>query len=72
MGFESIQSLADATSNTHDNLSGYERGKSLVPPLYVQRLKTLFGVSHDWIYGNDLSCMRPDLAVKIEKTPITD
>lgn len=57
--------FADHTGIDANNLAKWEYGDALVPPYYVQRLRDLFGVNHDWIYGGDASSLRHDLAVKL-------
>ena len=65
LGFTSIRAFADATGTDEDNLSNWERGVSLVPPWYIQRLKVNHGITFDWIYGGDAASLRHDLAIKI-------
>jgi hypothetical protein len=65
LGYSVLARFAENTGTNEDNLSNWERGISLVPADYVQRLKEVFGVSHDWIYGEDASCMKPELAMQI-------
>lgn len=65
LGYERINRFAENTGTDEDNLSNWERGVSVVPQWYVQRLKELFGVTHDWIYGGDASTLRQDLSLAL-------
>jgi len=62
LGYKVLRRFAENTGVDEDNLSNWERGVSMVPVSYVQRLKEVFGVTHDWIFGGDASTMRHDLA----------
>lgn len=62
LDYRVMRRFAENTGIDEDNLSNWERGVSLVPPSYVQRLKELFGITHEWIFGGDASTMRHDLA----------
>lgn len=63
--YTSLRAFARDTGIDEDNLSNWERGVALVPPWYVQKLKTLFGITHDWVYGGDSSTLPHQMAVKI-------
>ena len=65
LGYASIRRFAENTGVTEDNLSNWERGISLVPAYYVQKLKELFGVTHDFIYGSDAASLKHELAMKV-------
>lgn len=62
LDYRVLRAFAENTGTDEDNLGNWERGVSLVPPPYVQRLKELFGITHEWIFGGDASTMRHDLA----------
>lgn len=64
-GYRKLRRFAQLTGTNEDNLSNWERGEHMVPQWYIQNLKEIYGISHDWIYGNDASCMKADLALKI-------
>ena len=49
-----------------DNVKTWENGNALVPPEFVDRHMRPLGISQDYIFSNDTSTMRPDLALKIK------
>lgn len=53
-----------------NQLEKWERGTALVRPWFVDRLKRIFGVTQDYIYSNDKSGLRSDLALKIEELEV--
>lgn len=69
--YKTMRTFADLTETDEDNLSNWERGVSLVPPIYVQRLKEQFGISFvfEWIYGGDKSGLSDRLTTAIFKPP---
>lgn len=67
LDFPKLRRFAENTGIAESNLTKWENGYALVPPHYTQRLKEVFGVTHDWIYGGDASSLRHDLAIKLLK-----
>ncbi len=67
-GFATIRRFASVMNEAEDNISNWERGVSMVPARFVERMKVLFGITADWIYTGDASTMRHDLAVKVAST----
>lgn len=65
LGYASLRRFAENTGTDEDNLGNWERGVSLVPTWYVQKLKELFGVDHNWIYGADAARLPFELAQKL-------
>lgn len=75
LDYRYIREFANLTGVGEANLSNWERGVSLVPAEYVQKLKRLFQISHDWIYGGDPAGLRRELRDKLleaERHPETD
>lgn len=60
-----LRHFAENTGVTEGNLHNWEMGVSLVPPRYVQKLRELFGISHDWIYGGDATGLKYEIAIKL-------
>ena len=50
-----------------DNVRKWEVDGTLVPAEFVNIIKELFGVSHDYIYAGDSSAMRPELSVEVQR-----
>lgn len=46
-------------------LEKWENGGALVPPWFVEKLKRLMGITHDYIYSGDTSGMSQGLLTKI-------
>lgn len=69
--YKTMRTFADLTETDEDNLSNWERGVSLVPTEYVQRLKEQFGISFvfEWVYGGDKSGLSDRLKTAIFKPP---
>jgi len=68
LGVPKLRRFAENTGIDEDNLSNWELGKALVPAWYIQRLKEIYGVSHDWIYGGDPARLPHDVAQKLLTT----
>lgn len=51
--FSSLRYFAEKTGVDEDNLSNWERGVAFTPHWYIQRLKDRWGVTFDWIFGDD-------------------
>lgn len=67
LGHPVLRRFAEITGEHENNLSAWENGKRIVPTSYIQKLRELFGVSHDWIYGGDPSTMRADLSLEVNR-----
>ena len=62
---KSQKRLADLTGESEHNISKWESGGALIPPHYVQKLRELYGITHDWIYANEAGSLSHDLRLKI-------
>lgn len=60
-----LRRFAKNTGVPESNYNNWELGNALVRPDYVQKLKEVFGVTHDWIYGGDSSQMTRDMQVSL-------
>lgn len=65
LDYRYVREFANLTGIGEANLSNWERGISLVPAEYVQKLKRLFQITHDWVYGGDPSGLRRELRDKL-------
>jgi hypothetical protein len=65
VGYDNLRTFAGDTGTDEDNLGNWERGVSLVPPSYISRLKSQFGIDHNWIYGEDANRLPGDLSRKM-------
>ena len=57
--------LAARLGVSRSRLSNWESGTSKVDIEYALILKTVYGLSLDWIFGGDLSTVKSDLAADI-------
>lgn len=64
-GYTNMRRFAENTGTDEDNLGNWELGRAVVPAWYIQRLKEVFGITHDWVYGGDLSSLRGQLLEKL-------
>jgi len=55
LGFPIRRAFAKALQVDENTLQKWENGAALVPPAFTQRLKELWQISHDYIYGGDPS-----------------
>lgn len=62
---KSQKRLADLTGESEHNISKWESGGALIPPHYVQKLRELYGITHDWIYANEAGSLSHDLRLSI-------
>lgn len=69
LGYPVMRHFADNTGVSEGNLHNWEMGVSLVPPRYIEKLRQLFGITHDWIYGGEAGGLRHDLAIKLLEAP---
>lgn len=65
LGFLTIRHFAHATGVGESNIAKWESGFALVPPWFVERLRMVYKISHDWIYGGDTYLLPTGLAGKI-------
>lgn len=68
LGFTRMRRLAEITGESEDTLGSWERGRTLVPPPFVQKLRNLYGVTADWVYYGDPRGLPHDLALKLLDT----
>lgn len=69
---EELRQFAFDTGVSEGNLGNWERGVSLAPADYIERLRRSLGpgnITHDWIYSGDPSGLRPELRKKLMKKP---
>lgn len=67
LGYESLREFAAITGVTEDALSAWERGQNRVQADYIERLRVRFKVSHDWIFGGELSGLPRALSEHVER-----
>lgn len=65
LNFPKAVKFAELMGVTKDNLSNWERGISEVPTDFVLKLRAMFGVDHNWVYGGDPSGLRAELRDKL-------
>ena len=66
--FEKTQAqLGDKIGVGGTAVSNYEKGSRAVEPYAAFRLKVLFSIPFEWLYGGDESTLSPGLAEKLEE-----
>ena len=65
LGVETVRAFAKKTRVEEDRLGAWELGKNQVPPWYIQRLKRMFGVTHEYIFGGDLAGLPNSIAEQV-------
>lgn len=55
MGFQTIRGFAAHLDVAEDRYDKWEKGKALIPPEVVQRLRDEFGITSDWMYYGEVS-----------------
>lgn len=65
LGFETARAFADITGVEEGTLTAWERGQNRIPLWYIRKLKTMFGITADWIYFNDMSGLQSAFVAKL-------
>lgn len=56
-GFETIRGFAKELGIEEDRYTAWEKGKALIPPQEVQKLRQRFGITSDWMYFGDAAAL---------------
>ncbi len=67
-GHPTIRGFAEVLDVQEDRYDSWEKGKALIQPPDVAKLRKLFGVSADWVYYGDPSQMPHGLVTELQKT----
>lgn len=65
LGIKTARRMAQLTDEREDNISKWETGAAQVPPRFVDKMREIWGVDHNWIYGSDKSRLPHDLVLKL-------
>lgn len=65
LGIKTARRFAELTADDEDNISKWETGAAQVPPRFIRKMKSIWGVDHNWIYDADMSRLPHDLVLKL-------
>lgn len=64
-GVPTVRRLAQLTDEPEANVGKWERGEAMVPPEFVEKLRTIYRIDHNWIYAGDASSLPHKLAINL-------
>lgn len=67
--FDYIRHFAEAIGVNEARYDKWEKGRALVPPEVVLRLKAMYGITADWLYYGEESGLTVSLAAELRGTP---